>query len=305
MRLAVPVSGGLDSAILLAETLASTPHEVLCVHVSEQDAHGAAVPGWERDREGARRVVEWCGANIRPVAAFVEAPLVARYGDGRGVPEDLELAYRHPDAPYRHPYYVSGLIWCSIGAELDRLRPDEAWMGTQAWNFRGRAGQGLPAYEALRSQTSVPVRHPFLEEAGFARGYPLKDVAWGAGRLAQIRRLPPALRGAVLGCRRPSNGVACGRCDNCVTERFYEAFCKDVSDAELARIEGLIERDGKFGRWYGTADPQVFRRHDLFDLLRDHDYWQGLLACDEAGAAAMSAAKQEEIEVFNAARRAA
>ncbi|MYE03182.1 MAG: hypothetical protein F4Y03_18290 [Alphaproteobacteria bacterium] len=298
MKLAIPLSGGLDSAVLLSETLRDTDHDVAVIHVAERDIHGRGVAGWERNVEAMRKVVEWCGREIRPVAAVLEAPLVDRMGHGGPIPDDLEIAYRHPDSPHTHRMYTNCTVHASIGAAVERLRPDEVWMGMHSWNFRGGGGTVAAALEAQIGYSNTPIRHPFLTH----------DLTpgkwWGPGRMAQYRRLPEALVPFVFGCRSPQDGARCGRCDACATEPFYRTFCAGASDAELARIEDLIEREAMMGRWYRLADPQTFRRHDIFDLLRDRDYWRRLLASrTETERETLRAAKKIEIDTFNAPRK--
>ena len=300
MKIAIPVSGGLDSAVLLAETLRNTDHKVAVVHVAERNVRDRGGSAWERDIEAMRKIVEWCEREIRPVVAVIEAPLVNRTGLGGPIRDDLEVSYRDPDAPFKHAMYVNSLVYASVGSAIDRLHPDEAWLGMHNWNYRGGASAPGMSLNSLAGHTDVRIRSPFMTHSVSPGEW------WGPGRMAQYRRLPKPLVPVVFGCRSPVDGERCGKCDACATEPFYERFCATVDETELARIEALIERDGMLGRWYADADPQTFRRHDIFDLLRDHDYWERLLACEtDAEADQVRDAKKAELRKFNAPRYAA
>lgn len=283
-RIMIPMGGGLDSAVLLAEALAKTDHDIVAGHIREVDAPVMPADLREREREAAFRVVDWCSRNIRPVAGFEEGRTVDRRGGGETLSEDVMLPIRDGYAQ-EVVFLPTGAKWLSIGALADRVRPDAVWGGWHSWNFRRGIEQGMGSpYQMYRERTDVPLHHPFLLENHPERGFPVPGEYPGPGRMFQYRRLPEPLRELILSCKE-SDAEPCGECVYCSTVLFYKRYCEGRSDDEVRVIEETIERGGQYGRWYHDADPETYDHWRMFEWLRDRDWWDRALAAPTAEAA--------------------
>ncbi len=207
--LAVLVSGGLDSAILLAEALRERP-AVFPLYVR----FGLA---WE-DAEGAhlRRFLEAVRTPALRPLTVLDLPVRDLYGDhwsltGNGVP-GADTPDEAVFLPGRNVLLLAkALVWCHL-----RQVPAVALAPLAANPFPDATPDFFAAYEAAVNQAlagRVQVLQPY-------RGLHKAEV------LRRGRHLPLEW---TFSCIRPVNGRHCGACNKCAERRrgFAEAGLPD------------------------------------------------------------------------------
>jgi 7-cyano-7-deazaguanine synthase len=211
-ELAVLISGGLDSAILLGEAL----------------ARGAAVHPlyvrnglfWESvELQHLRRFLEAVAAPVLCPLTLLEMPVADLYGDhwsltGRAVP-----GADSPDEavflPGRNVLLLSkALLWCHLhGVPTVALAPLESNP------FPDATPAFFTAYQNVVNQAvggSVRVLRPYL----------------GLSKMAVMRRGRHLPLGLTFSCIRPAGGRHCGACNKCAERRraFANAGMADPTE---------------------------------------------------------------------------
>jgi 7-cyano-7-deazaguanine synthase len=216
--LAVLVSGGLDSAVLLGEAL----RDAAAVHPLYV-RHGLAWEATELDH--LHRFLDAVACPVLRPLRVLEMPVADLYGDhwsltGRGVPDD-----RSPDEavflPGRNVLLLAkAMLWCHLhGVPAVALAPLESNP------FPDATPEFFAAYQRVVNQGiggSVQVLRPYA----------------GLDKVAVLRRGRGLPLGATFSCIRPAGGKHCGRCNKCGERRraFADAGLADptVYDANAA-----------------------------------------------------------------------
>ena len=210
--LAVLISGGLDSAILLGEALRS------CAAVHPLYVRNGL--SWEPvELHHLRRFLEAVRAPALRPLTVLEMPVADLYGDhwsvtGRGVP-GADTPDEAVFLPGRNVLLLSkAMLWCHLhGVPAVALAPLESNP------FPDATPAFFTAFERVVNQAvegSVRVLRPYLglhktEVMGRGRGLPL---------------------GLTFSCIRPAGGRHCGACNKCAERRraFADAGITDPTD---------------------------------------------------------------------------
>jgi 7-cyano-7-deazaguanine synthase len=207
--LAVLVSGGLDSAILVGEALRS------CSAVHPLYVRNGLA--WEPvELQHLRRYLEAIAAPALRPLTVLEMPVADLYGDhwsvtGRGVP-GAETPDEAVFLPGRNVLLLSkAMLWCHLhGVPAVALAPLESNP------FPDATPAFFSAFERVVNQAvdgSVRVLRPYL---GLAK----------PGVMKRGRGLP---LGLTFSCIRPVDGLHCGACNKCAERRraFRDAGLTD------------------------------------------------------------------------------
>ena len=211
---AVLVSGGLDSAILLAETL----REREVVH----PLYVRFGLYWEAEElRHLRRFLEAIhGPALQPLTVL-EMPVRDLYGDHWSITGQKVPGARSPDAevflPGRNVLLLAkAMPWCHLhGVSAVALAP------LQGNPFRDATPDFFGAFEKVVNEaigSAVRVLRPF---AGLRK----PDV------VLRVRNLPLEL---TFSCIRPIDGKHCGACNKCAERRRAFADSKIVDETEYA-----------------------------------------------------------------------
>jgi 7-cyano-7-deazaguanine synthase len=220
-RVAVLASGGLDSAILVADLARS-----VVVH----PVYVWAGMAWERDERAAlgRFVDALASPNIRPVVELTAAaaPLIGGSHwsvSGRGIP-GIEASDDASFIPGRNILLLStAAIWCAV-EHVDRLA-----IGSLAGNpFPDATSEFFDAFGralTLGLGRDVKIEAPYRHRAK-------------ASLIAEHRELPLHL---TLTCASPRDGVHCGACSKC-RERHAAFVAAGVTDGTryLHGLSGIL-----------------------------------------------------------------
>jgi 7-cyano-7-deazaguanine synthase len=208
-ELAVLISGGLDSAILLSEAL-RTATAVHPLYVR----NGLS---WESvELPHLRRLLEAVHARALRPLTVLEMPVADLYGDhwslsGRGVP-GAETADEAVFLPGRNVLLLSkAILWCHL-----RGVPAVALAPLESNPFPDATPDFFAAYQDVVNQAvggSVRVLHPYL----------------GLGKTEVMRRGRDLPLGLTFSCIRPAGGRHCGACNKCAERRraFADAGMTD------------------------------------------------------------------------------
>ena len=229
MRVMIPVSGGLDSTVLLHETLRNTRHEVVALYYTE-DYSGTFAALDPVQREAAAAVVAWLKANVRAFTFEVVPVRKVNANNGR-------LA-----ADWRSRRYASH------GYHARERDVAQVWLGLTTWN-QGREKPGAVAI--YRAYTGARLVTPFRRE--------------GLGRCSVRRRIDPELWPLIVKCHM---GGACGSCTTCRFYNFYDFYCPTLSADELKAMDQRLARLAKLGddsRWHRY---KILQRDDWGSWIR-------------------------------------
>ena len=213
--LAVLVSGGLDSAILLGEALRN--------HAAVHPLYVRNGLSWEpTELAHLRRFLEAVRAPALRPLTVLEMPVADLYGDhwsltGRGVPGDDtpdEAVY----LPGRNVLLLSkALLWCHLhGVPAVALAPLESNP------FPDATPAFFGAYQDVVNQAvggSVRVLYPYL----------------GLGKTEVMHRGRDLPLGLTFSCIRPVDGRHCGACNKCAERRRAFADAGMIDPTAYAR----------------------------------------------------------------------
>ena len=182
----VMLSGGIDSAYALWETLAHTDHQVVAHHVHFANQEARALP----EARACREIVSWLSEHVR------------RF-------DYRETGIEHRDMAYFGYDMISVGFEAGIAAHSARLRHNRA---VDFW----RIGDCL-------DEPGWPARWPHVLACCAAASYPHPPPAYAdhpvIAKAEQVARMPRALALLTWGCRRPvwrdDVPFACGRCHTC------------------------------------------------------------------------------------------
>jgi 7-cyano-7-deazaguanine synthase len=197
--LAVLVSGGLDSAILLGEALRAVP--------AVQPLYVRNGLSWEpTELAHLRRFLEAVRAPALRPLTVLEMPVADLYGDhwsltGRGVPGD-DTPDEAVFLPGRNVLLLcKALLWCHLhGVAAVALAPLESNP------FADATPAFFTAYQDAVNRAvggSVRVLWPYL----------------GRGKTEVMRRGRDLPLGLTFSCIRPAGGRHCGACNKCAERR--------------------------------------------------------------------------------------
>ena len=131
---------------------------------------------------------------------------------------------------------------------------DEDWRDTVGADFREAAGEG------------IALREPWLVQG--------EDGVWsGRSRLQVLRRIPAELHTLTVRCQQAAK-EDCSICKSCVAGAFYDAHCRDLDDAALARVEARIEELACLGPHRAKADPDTYHPRIVDAVLQDERGWR-------------------------------
>ncbi|HEX5271498.1 MAG TPA: 7-cyano-7-deazaguanine synthase [Gemmataceae bacterium] len=216
--LAVLVSGGLDSAILLGEALRS------CSAVHPLYVRNGL--SWEPvELQHLRHYLEAVHAPVLRPLSVLEMPVADLYGDhwsvtGRGVP-GADTPDEAVFLPGRNVLLLSkAMLWCHL-----RGVPAVALAPLESNPFPDATPAFFAAFERVVNQAvegSVRVLRPYL---GLAK---TEVMARGGG-------LP---LGLTFSCIRPVGGRHCGSCNKCAERRraFADAAIPDPTDYDRESV---------------------------------------------------------------------
>ena len=272
MKIMIPASGGLDSTVMLWETLTETAHDVVAVRFPRDfgltpDAQAKQ----DRELSGYRAVCAWLQDHARAFRA-VEVPSISTAPDGIPFDRAEQLPIR-PGFTATLPVHWMRCFYASIGAAADALAPDQVWLSLTTWNLRrggnwpGATGIATPPDYAAR--TTIPLLTPWVVRSP-------QGVRSGRGRFGLARRLPAALRERITRCGEAN--APCGTCRTCLGWDFCRLVCADLPAEDLIRVEERLELVGCYGRFAHLADPQTYSMRALYDHMADTDEWRQWIA---------------------------
>jgi 7-cyano-7-deazaguanine synthase len=207
MRTAVLISGGLDSAVLLAEEVARPENEsVQPIYVSV----GLAWEDSERAALGALLAAEPLVGRTRPLATL-SVDMRDVYRADHWAIEGNPPRYHTPD----EDVYLPGrnvILLGKAGVYCAAARIDRLVLGTLAHNPFPDA---TPAFRsAMAKALSLGLAHPLTIDAPFAESGKAEVIRRGAALAVPLRM--------TLSCMDPREVVHCGTCSKC-RER-HDAF---------------------------------------------------------------------------------
>ena len=262
MKIMIPASGGLDSTVLLHETLRDTSHDVVAVNYAEDYLDPGQLPAQRAAFDG---VVSWLKANVRE---FDIETGVVKYQRKSGMLYDPSEMMHHfsPRDKQRTKTYWMKCRCASHGHNAARLGVDEVWLGLTTWNLNYIGYPHLRrlmdlAYEDYAG--SIPLRSPWVELRADGNIY-------GRGRLEIRHALAPQLVEIVSPDSTPSETF----------DAFYDAICAGRTLQEVQEVEEQIEWLASIGRHFSKADPRTYRHNHHKTVIAELDTWK---AWDAAG----------------------
>lgn len=270
MRIMIPASGGLDSTLLLWETLTETTHDVVAVHYPEDNSvhyPDELLPDDfpARSLTAFEATCAWMKERGRDFGSYVVD--VVRH-DAAGHPYDrwARMPVR-PGFEETAPLYWFRCRYASHGHHARRLEADECHLGLHTWNRRRGENWITEERDVFRDHAGwgILLRSPWVARCD--------GIYSGRSRLTNLRRVPRALFALTIRCKT-SAAAPCGECYLCRVQRFYDRFCIDLSDADLQSVEARIEELGGFGPHLAKANPSTHRHWTIPSLLSDEDSWQ-------------------------------
>ena len=207
MRIMIPISGGLDSTVLLHQALRDTAHNVVAVHYRED--YNARFLEW-RDRHvtATTAIMAWLTDNIRAFE-FRNIPIRTTQYDGAVLESGDWRAHRY----------------ATHGLATSMVAPDEVWIGLTTWNVLGIHGSSGGILAAFAP--SVTVRTPFRTD--------------GLGLFSVRKLIHDSLWPFVVKCDA-SEGDDCGNCNKCRIYRFYDTYCDGETADVVKRVDQRIAR---------------------------------------------------------------
>ena len=263
MKIMISVSGGLDSTVLLYETLRDTDHEITALHVEEDYFIG--IPDNVRiENASCRRIVAYLKANVREFD-FVSRPPVKHTSDGRPFSQEETNPVRPGFLQRRNTYWIKCRN-ASLGRYTDELKPDQTLVGLTAWDMVDWISIGEAAYY---DYTDIPRSIPWVRKS--VSGGRVRYL--GPGRFQIMKRLPEALRPMIVSCSAPAKGVVCGFCKICVDWNFYDEHCRTATVERVEKIEDRLARLGFHGVYFHLADPMSYDKEHIKSCMLDSERW--------------------------------
>ena len=273
MKILIPTSGGLDSAVLLYETLRDTDHEIVSVHIEEDFLGvGNAEKNVLAGKSSSQRVADWARQETRN---FQFETRGSQKENSSGEPfSEMES---HPIRIGFSETRLARWLRCrsaSIGKAAEEFAVEEVWLALTTWD---KAWWGynwtVIAEESYNEFSTIPRVKPWISFEKDAEGNLTRVV--GAGRLEVMRRTPPSLRGIIAACSRPgAENAPCGNCRSCAAWSFYDLFCAAKTKEEIQSVEDQLEKLAHYGKKYDTADPESYKPVNLTNILKDETYWE-------------------------------
>lgn len=283
----VGVSGGIDSAALLWESLRATRCDVVALHIPDTGHLPEPAAGYiSREEIAFRRVVKWCHDNIRPLTPMVGE--VVRCSPN-GTPYDASRRIRlRPERARTVGTYWAECRSASIGFNARAAGASEVWLGHTRWNTRGSAEAHRIQIAALADWFHGPIVAPFLtpetkswETAGFA---PSSGLATMAGpnrrersKIDVFREMPAPLRSLTVGCSLSDPPRPQCQCNRCISARFYDLICAP-HPRHVEAIETRLERKAHVGRFADVKVPPSFSLDTFANVLDDIGGWRRWLS---------------------------
>ena len=266
MHIGIPCGAGVDSTLLLSDTLRHTNHRVTAFHVSENFGDHFANSGRvERGVRAFESVTKWCRENIRDFDSQIHDPCVE--------PEPEEMLAIRPGFTERRKTSWIKSKWGSVGHVADIIKPDQVWCGHSAQNCRRSPEWRAITCDSYYRETSIRLFSPLLVEYDPGTQPYMLGRFLGLGRFSIYHRLPEGLKSRIATCVRPG-AEACGTCHMCITPAFYEAVCRGMSDDQILEIDRCIEQAAQFGRWASDANPTEYRHEAIYRILEDFEFWR-------------------------------
>ena len=259
MKIVIGFSGGLDSTVLLYETLRDTDHDITTVHISETVFSEYGPPM----RQAHDEIVRYLQKNVREFTSIV-APETTNSVD-MPLDEDELLPYLTGSEQkfHVHPWRVRR---ASLARATSRLRADEFWWAHNAWDLRW----GVETYD--RADTT------WNDIIAMATRRPWWDLEYKEnipGYFQIMRRLPAELRHTVERCHRSQTPGACtpgDECFLCLAWNFYHNHCEVLADDELDTAEKELQRRATFCTHEAEADPTTYNPISLWATLASEDF---------------------------------
>ena len=263
MKIMIPASGGLDSTVMLAETLRNTSHEVVAVFYDEDYLFDDTTA----QRTAFDAVTAWLASNVRALEVRIGE---TKYGRPSGLPYD-----RAEEMPFLPGgTNISKTFWlccryASHGHNATAIGSDEVWLSLTTNNRRHSTYPGWGA-KAMRAYSDwagdIPLRTPWIEKRADGNVY-------GRGRIENRRAIDPALYDLVHVDSMKADVLE-------AFETFYNEFCRNATDAQIAVIAERIERRACFGRYAVHAVAETYNHLDFAVVIGDLEDWR---AWDAAG----------------------
>ncbi|HET6573662.1 MAG TPA: 7-cyano-7-deazaguanine synthase [Fimbriiglobus sp.] len=217
-ELAVLVSGGLDSAVLLAEAVRAYP----AVH----PIYVRVGSFWEEAEEAhLRRFLAAVASQVLRPLVVLEQPVADLYGPHWSLTGDNVPAADTPDGAVYLPgrnvlLLAKSLLWCLLNGV-----PELATAPLGSNPFPDATPQFYDAFAAAVGRAvggSVKVLRPYAD--------------LGLHKVDVLRRGAGLPLGETFSCIRPVGGLHCGRCNKCAERRggFREAGIEDPTEYAAA-----------------------------------------------------------------------
>ena len=260
----IPTSGGIDSAVLLRDSLVGTNHSIIAVHY-EEDYNEWFKRIKNNHRKAFDRVIEYMKKRYRPFEVYIQ-PAISVGVDG--LPFDKDEAY-----PAREGFteirslHAERCRMATFSASALELQADEVWYPLTSWDWRwADSSWWALALEEFHKRVDIPLILPW--------GDPPPLSMPDKGRMQVTYELGQDLQRLVLSCYTRTHGDKCGVCIGCFHWRFYQELCEGRSLEEVKYVDDELERRAHYGKYYNDADPKTYNSDNVWDILRKLDTWR-------------------------------
>ena len=264
MRIMIPTSGGVDSTVLLRDSLTHTNHTIIAVHYEEDYSEWFKTIK-EIQRESFNRVIAHLKKRHRPFEVYIR-PTVNAGVDGLLFDKEESHPARAGFKDKRNFHFLRCRAATHATAAL-ALQADEVRIPLTSLDWRYGSSWWHKYLEEFHNKIDIPLTLPWGEPP------PSMHVVSEKGRMQAMRELGQDLQKLVLSCYTPDRGERC-TCVGCLQWKFYKEFCEGRSLEEVRDIDDELSRRAQYGKYYNDADPKTYNSDSIWDVLIDHDAWR-------------------------------
>ena len=265
MKLLIATSGGIDSAVLLYETLRDTRHDVIALRVPEDSYYRGLSPAFfARERAAFWAVCNWCVNNVRSFDAR-EGDVVTAAPNGTPYDPDRKLPIR-PGLEETMETYWAECRYGSVGYNAVQLNVDEVWWGLTIWNNRLCGRHHKIHIDAFENWSGMKFIAPWIAPGT------LLGARQGRSKLSVLNAAPPALRSLSSACMRPPRKNDCA-CKGCDVRRFYDLIYAPHEEHRDA-IEDHLNRLARIGPYVNQDIPQDYTSTAIHSIVQNLSGWR-------------------------------
>ena len=275
MSVMVAASGGIDSVVLLYETLRDTNHDVIALRVPEDSYwEGASKEFFDRERAAFWAVCDWCAKNLRAFDAR-EGAVVKHNPDGRPYNPNGKLPIRPGRAATMGTYWAE-CRYGSVGYNAKSLGVDAVLWGLTTWNNRLSAEHHKIHIRAFERWAGLPFVAPWIDSLT------IFGERRGRSKLNVLDAAPPELRDLSSFCTvQVPQGPWCP-CKGCAVRRFYRLIYIPNA-ARKKEIEDRIFRLTHMGPYALKPTKASFNTNTIYKVISDIPGWARFLREGNAG----------------------